>query len=48
MRGEGLMAGVGTEEMPEGSQVFIVRDTKAPDEVIAFGMFEGNLEAGSR
>jgi hypothetical protein len=34
----------GTDEMPEGSQVFIVRNTKDPDEVIAFGMFEGNLE----
>jgi hypothetical protein len=33
-----------SEEMPEGSQVFIVRNTKDPDEVIAFGMFEGNLE----
>jgi hypothetical protein len=34
----------GTEEMPEGGQVFIVRNTKDPDEVIAFGMFEGDLE----
>ena len=33
-----------TEEMPEGGQVFIVRNTKDPDEVIAFGLFEGNLE----
>jgi hypothetical protein len=33
-----------TEEMPEGSQVFIVRNTKDPDEVIAFGFFEGNLD----
>ena len=33
-----------TEEMPEGAQVFIVRNTKDPDEVIAFGLFEGDLE----
>ena len=32
------------EEMPEGAQVFIVRNTKDPDEVIAFGLFEGDLE----
>jgi hypothetical protein len=32
------------EEMPEGGQVFIVRNTKDPDEVIAFGLFEGDLE----
>lgn len=34
----------GTEEMPEGGQIFIVRNMKDPDEVIAFGIFEGNLE----
>jgi hypothetical protein len=34
----------GTDEMPEGGQVFIVRNTKDPDEIIAFGIFEGNLE----
>ena len=34
----------GTEELPEGGQIFIVRNTKDPDEVIAFGIFEGNLE----
>lgn len=33
-----------TEEMPEGAQVLIVRNTKDPDEVIAFGLFEGELE----
>jgi hypothetical protein len=33
-----------TEEMPEGAQVFIVRNMKDPDEVIAFGLFEGDLE----
>jgi hypothetical protein len=32
------------EEMPEGGQVFIVRNLKDPDEVIAFGLFEGDLE----
>ena len=33
-----------TEEMPEGAQVFIVRNTKDPDEIIAFGLFEGSLD----
>ena len=33
-----------SEEMPEGAQVFIVRNTKDSDEVIAFGLFEGDLE----
>jgi hypothetical protein len=33
-----------TEEMPEGGEVFIVRNLKDPDEVIAFGIFEGDLE----
>jgi hypothetical protein len=32
------------EEMPEGGQVFIVRNLKDPDEVIAFGLFEGDLD----
>jgi hypothetical protein len=34
----------GTDDMPEGSEVFIVRNTKDPDEVIAFGLFEGDLD----
>ena len=33
-----------TEDMPEGAQVYIVRNTKDPDEIIAFGIFEGSLE----
>ena len=33
-----------TEEVTEGAQVFIVRNTKDPDEIIAFGLFEGSLE----
>ena len=33
-----------TDEMPEGGQIFIVRNTNDPDEVIAFGIFEGDLE----
>ena len=32
------------EEMPEGGEVYIVRNLKNPDEVIAFGIFEGDLE----
>jgi hypothetical protein len=34
----------GTDDMPEGSEVYIVRNTKDPDEVIAFGLFEANLD----
>lgn len=34
----------GTDEMPEGGQVYIVRNVKDPDEIIAFGIFEGDLE----
>ena len=33
-----------TEEMPENGQVFIVRNLKDSDEIIAFGLFEGDLE----
>lgn len=33
-----------TEEMPDGGEVFIVRNLKDPDEVIAFGIFEGDIE----
>ena len=32
------------EDMPEGGEVYIVRNLKNPDEIIAFGIFEGNLE----
>jgi hypothetical protein len=32
------------EDMPEGSHVYIVRNTKDPDEIIAFGIFEGTRE----
>jgi hypothetical protein len=31
------------EEMPEG-EVYIVRNLKDPDEIIAFGLFTGDLE----
>jgi hypothetical protein len=34
----------GMDDMPEGSEVYIVRNMKDPDEVIAFGMFEGDLD----
>jgi len=33
-----------SEEMPEGAEVYIVRNTKDPDEIIAFGLFTGNKE----
>jgi hypothetical protein len=32
------------EEMPEGVQVYVLRNLKDPDEIIAFGMFEGDVE----
>lgn len=32
------------EEIPEGGQVFIVRNLKDEDEIIAFGLFEGELD----
>ena len=32
------------EEIPEG-RVYIVRNVKDPDEIIAFGVFTGDLEA---
>jgi hypothetical protein len=31
-------------ELPEDSAVYILRNTKDPDEIIAFGFFEGDLE----
>jgi hypothetical protein len=33
-----------TEEMPENGEVYIVRNVKEPDEIIAFGLFTGDLE----
>lgn len=33
-----------SDDMPEDSEVYIVRNTKDPDEIIAFGIFEGDLE----
>jgi hypothetical protein len=32
------------EEMPEGVEVYILRNLKDPDEIIAFGLFEGDVE----
>jgi hypothetical protein len=32
------------EEMPEGVQAYILRNLKDPDEIIAFGLFEGELD----
>lgn len=32
------------EEMPEGVEVYVLRNLKDPDEIIAFGMFEGDIE----
>ena len=32
------------EDMPEGAEVFILRNMKDQDEIIAFGLVEGNLE----
>jgi hypothetical protein len=32
------------KEWPEGVQGFILRSLSDPDEVIAFGLFEGNIE----
>ena len=31
-------------DMPEGAEVYILRNKKDPDEIIAFGLVEGNLE----
>jgi hypothetical protein len=31
-------------DMPEGVEVFILRNTKDPDEIIAFGLVEGNMD----
>jgi hypothetical protein len=32
------------EDMPEGVEAFIVRNLKDPDEIIAFGLMEGELD----
>jgi hypothetical protein len=32
------------EEMPEGVEVYILRNLKDPDEIIAFGLFETDVE----
>jgi hypothetical protein len=32
------------EDMPEGVEVYILRNTKDPNEIIAFGLFEGDPE----
>jgi hypothetical protein len=32
------------EEWPEGVKAYILRNTSDPDEVIAFGLFEGDIE----
>jgi hypothetical protein len=41
---QAFMASEGNEEMPAGSQFFMVRNTENPDEVICFGLFDGTLE----
>lgn len=33
-----------SEEMPEGAEVYILRNVKDPDEIVAFGFFEGDLD----
>jgi hypothetical protein len=33
-----------SDDMPEGGEVLIVRNLKDPDEIIAFGLFEGDLD----
>ena len=41
---EAFMASEDAEGMPAGSQFFMIRNTKDPDEVICFGLFDGSLE----
>lgn len=31
------------EEVPEGVEIYILRNVKDPDEIVAFGLFEGDL-----
>jgi hypothetical protein len=33
-----------SEDMPENSEVYIVRNMKDPDEIIAFGLVEGDID----
>lgn len=32
------------EEMPEGVEVYVLRNLKDPNEIIAFGLFEGDVD----
>jgi hypothetical protein len=32
------------EDMPEGAEVYILRNMSDPDEIIAFGLVEGNVD----
>lgn len=32
------------EDMPEGVEAYILRSLKDPDEIIAFGLFEGDID----
>lgn len=32
------------DDMPEGAEVYILRNKKDPDEIIAFGLVEGNMD----
>ena len=36
--------GSGDDEIPEGAEAYIVRSLKDPDEIIAFGLIEGDME----
>jgi len=33
------------DEMPEGGEVYIIRNLQDPDEIIAFGLIEGDIDA---
>jgi hypothetical protein len=33
------------DEMPEGGEVYILRNLTDPDEIIAFGLIEGDIDA---
>jgi len=33
-----------SDEMPEGVEVYILRNLKDPDEIIAFGLIEGDID----
>jgi len=32
------------DDTPEGAEIFVLRNKKDPDEIIAFGLIEGNLD----